>query len=45
MARSIWRGLDISGHAALVKLYLERAGFGGVDVDLLAADQAIRLWL
>ena len=35
-AIAIWRALDISGHAALVKLYLERAGFGDVRVDLLA---------
>ena len=35
-AVAIWRALDTSGHAALVKLYLERAGFGGVQVDLLA---------
>lgn len=35
-AVAIWRALDTSGHAALVKLYLERAGFGDVRVDLLA---------
>ena len=35
-AVAIWRGLDMNGHAALVKLYLERAGFTGIDVDLLA---------
>jgi SAM-dependent methyltransferase len=35
-AVAIWRALDTSGHAALVKLYLERAGFADVRVDLLA---------
>ena len=35
-AVAIWRALDTSGHAALVKLYLERAGFTGIDVDVLA---------
>jgi SAM-dependent methyltransferase len=35
-AVEVWRSLDISGHAALVKLYLERAGFTDVQVGLLA---------
>jgi SAM-dependent methyltransferase len=35
-AVEVWRALDISGHAALVKLYLERAGFTDVQVGLLA---------
>jgi SAM-dependent methyltransferase len=35
-AVAIWRALDTSGHAALVKLYLERTGFTGITVDLLA---------
>jgi SAM-dependent methyltransferase len=35
-AVAIWRSLDRNGHAALVKLYLQRAGFSGVRVDLLA---------
>lgn len=35
-AVAIWRALDTSGHAALVKLYCERAGFKDVRVDLLA---------
>jgi SAM-dependent methyltransferase len=35
-AVAIWRALDIQGHAALVKLYMERVGFTGIDVDLLA---------
>lgn len=35
-AVAIWRALDTSGHAALVKLYCERAGFTDVRVDLLA---------
>jgi hypothetical protein len=35
-AVAIWRALEIDGHAALVKLYLQRAGFADVQVDLLA---------
>jgi hypothetical protein len=35
-AVAIWRALDTNGHAALVKLYCERAGFNDVRVDLLA---------
>jgi hypothetical protein len=35
-AIAIWRALDTSGHAALVKLYFERAGFSDVTVNLLA---------
>ena len=35
-AVAIWRALDISGHAALVKLYFERAGFADMAVDMLA---------
>ena len=35
-AIAIWRALDTNGHAALVKLYSERAGFNDVRVDLLA---------
>jgi len=35
-AVAIWRALDTAGQAALVKLYLERAGFSAVTVDLLA---------
>ncbi|WP_295529879.1 methyltransferase domain-containing protein [Novosphingobium sp. Chol11] len=35
-AVAIWRKLDTAGHAALVKLYLERSGFTGITVDLLA---------
>ncbi|MDO9313522.1 MAG: methyltransferase domain-containing protein [Burkholderiaceae bacterium] len=38
-AVEVWRALDISGHAALVKLYLERAGFTDVQVGLLADGQ------
>lgn len=34
-AVAIWRALEIDGHAALVKLYLQRAGFVDVRVDLL----------
>ena len=39
-AVAIWRALDTNGHAALVKLYLERAGFAAVEVDLLADGRA-----
>lgn len=35
-AVEVWRALDINGHAALVKLYLERAGFTDIQVGLLA---------
>ena len=35
-AVAIWRALDTNGHAALVRLYCERAGFTDVRVDLLA---------
>ncbi len=39
-AVAIWRALDTSGHAALVKLYLERAGFTRIDVQLPADGSA-----
>lgn len=39
-AVAIWRALDTNGHAALVKLYCERAGFTDVRVDLLADGRA-----
>ncbi|KHL25861.1 methyltransferase type 11 [Croceibacterium mercuriale] len=35
-AVAIWRALDTAGHAALVRLYLERAGFADVTTELLA---------
>ena len=35
-AVAIWRSLDAAGHAALVRLYLERAGFGSVTAEMLA---------
>jgi len=35
-AVAIWRSLDSDGHAALVRLYLERAGFTRVGAELLA---------
>ncbi len=35
-AVAIWRALDTDGHVALVKLYLERAGFADVRVARLA---------
>jgi hypothetical protein len=31
----IWRALDAGGHAALVRLYLERAGFGDISARVL----------
>ncbi|WP_375397320.1 class I SAM-dependent methyltransferase [uncultured Sphingomonas sp.] len=34
-AVAIWRALDTEGHAALVRLYLERAGFGQITVEML----------
>ena len=39
-AVAIWRSLDINGHAALVRLYLERAGFRHITVDVLADGRA-----
>jgi SAM-dependent methyltransferase len=39
-AVAIWRSLDTKGHAALVRLYLERAGFGEVTVEVLADGRA-----
>ncbi|TPG15365.1 class I SAM-dependent methyltransferase [Sphingomonas oligophenolica] len=39
-AVAIWRSLDTAGHAALVRLYLERAGFAEVLVDVLANGRA-----
>jgi SAM-dependent methyltransferase len=38
-AVEVWRSLDIGGQAALVKLYLERAGFTDVQVGLLVDGQ------
>lgn len=35
-AVAIWRSLDAAGHATLVRLYLERSGFGSVTVEMLA---------
>lgn len=34
-AVSIWRSLDERGHAALVQLYLERAGFHKISAEIL----------
>ena len=34
-AVAVWQSLDTSGHASLVRLYLERAGFGEVSASLL----------
>ena len=36
-AVAIWRSLDLQGHAALIKLYLERAGFGNLAVEVLSS--------
>ena len=35
-AVAIWRALGTDGHAALVRLYLEKAGFASVVIKLLA---------
>ena len=35
-AVAIWRAMDLNGHAALVHLYMERAGFASVAVRALA---------
>lgn len=35
-AVAIWRALDTNGHAALIRLYLERAGFAEIAIDVLA---------
>ena len=34
-AVAIWRSLDARGHAALVQLYFERAGFGDISAEVL----------
>ena len=34
-AVAIWRSLDADGHAALVRLYLERAGFRDINTEVL----------
>ena len=34
-AVAIWRSLDARGHAALVRLYLERAGFEDIGIEVL----------
>lgn len=39
-AVAIWRSLDTSGHAALVRLYLERAGFAEFALEVLADGRA-----
>jgi SAM-dependent methyltransferase len=35
-AVAIWRALDGDGHASLVRVYLERAGFTGIEIHVLA---------
>lgn len=39
-AVAIWRALDTNGHAALVRLYLQRAGFTDVAIEVLADGSA-----
>lgn len=39
-AVAIWRALDTDGHAALVRLYLERAGFADIAVARLTDGRA-----
>lgn len=39
-AVAIWCALDTRGHAALVKLYMERTGFDAIRVDLLTDGRA-----
>ena len=39
-AVAIWRALDIDGHTALVRLYLERAGFDCITAEVLADGRA-----
>ena len=34
-AVAVWRALDTNGHAALVRLYLEQAGFRQIEVHML----------
>ena len=36
-AVAIWRSLDLQGRAARIKLYLERAGFGSIAVEVLSS--------
>lgn len=35
-AVAIWLSLDMQGHAALIKLYLERAGFDSIEFKVLS---------
>jgi SAM-dependent methyltransferase len=35
-AVAIWRALDAQGHAGLVRLYLEKAGFSAIEAHMLA---------
>ncbi len=35
-AVAVWRALDHRGHASLVRLYMERSGFGAVEARVLA---------
>ena len=35
-AVAAWRAMDTRGHAALVRIYLEQSGFGGVEARVLA---------
>ena len=35
-AVAVWRSLDMRGQAALIQLYLERSGFGGIEARVLS---------
>ena len=39
-AVAIWRRLDPAGHARLIEIYLERAGFNGLETHILADGRA-----
>ncbi len=39
-AVAIWKALDMDGHAALVKLYLQRAGFTDIGITVLTNGSA-----
>ena len=39
-AVAVWRALDAAGHAQLVRMYFERAGFGRVEVAVLVDGSA-----
>ena len=35
-AVAIWRSLDLQGHAALIKFYLDGAGFSSIEIRALS---------